>query len=56
MIKRILVDGVVREFQPGVEQWIGGKRYILCGDCGGIVRIKPIFGALHVCDDPKDGT
>ena len=34
---------------------INGKAWVVCRDCGKIVRFdKPLFGSMHICASPKE--
>ena len=33
---------------------IGGRLYEYCRDCGKMVRIKRIFGGLHICAEQSE--
>jgi hypothetical protein len=36
------------ELPPGFFD-VGGKLYARCQHCGSLVRVKPLFGTLHIC-------
>ena len=48
---KIVIDGKPMDIEPGVPFMSGGKLFIVCPDCGKLVRAdKPIFGDLHFCE------
>lgn len=46
----LLPPSINERLRQGEIVEIGGKMFVLCQDCKGIVRMdKPIFGSLHRC-------
>lgn len=38
---------------PGDYRTVGGNLYAMC-ECGKVVRVKAIFGTMHVCGLPTE--
>lgn len=46
-----VINGKATELKPGMRYFIDGKTYVVCLNCGKLVRVdKPLFGALHFCE------
>jgi hypothetical protein len=43
-----------QRLQQGEVVALGHKLYVLCRDCGSVVRInKPFVGSMHFCETPE---